>query len=75
MNEITNLIRESWAYKMFGSSRFKSLYWRIGGQALALLLMEIQAYVTDLHPHWIGTVLLGLVISEITKYLNKPKYV
>lgn len=74
MNEIIKIIKESWAYKMLSSTRFKSLYWRIGGQALALLLMEIQAYVTDLHPHWVGTVFLGLIISEITKYLNPPKY-
>jgi hypothetical protein len=52
--------------------RLKSLFWRIGGMALAVLLEGVAQMLSD------GTinlpvpyvVLLGLVISEITKYLN-----
>jgi hypothetical protein len=70
MTNIIPLIRESWAYKMLTSNRFLSLYWRIGGQAVALFLMEIQAYLTEFRPDWMWTVLLGLIISEITKLIN-----
>jgi formate-dependent nitrite reductase membrane component NrfD len=70
MTNIIPLIRESWAYKMLTSNRFLSLYWRIGGQAAALFLVEVQAYLTEFRPYWMGTVLLGLIISEITKAIN-----
>lgn len=70
-NTIFQILKDSWIVKMLTSNRFKSLYWRIAGQASALLLMEMQTYITELHPDWKYTVLLGLIISEVTKYLNK----
>ena len=71
--KILDTIKESWIVTMFTSNRFKSFYWRAGGQVASMFLIEIQSYVTDLRPHWIGTVILGLIISEITKELNKAR--
>ena len=70
MELIITFIKGSLVYEMLTSNRFKSLYWRIGGQALALFLVEIQSYLTEFRPDWVWTVLLGLIISEITKFIN-----
>jgi len=70
MDKYIKVIKEFWIYKMLTSNRMKSLYWRIGGQALALFLIECQSWMTEFMPDWKWTVLLGLIISEVTKKLN-----
>jgi hypothetical protein len=52
--------------------RFKSLFWRVGGMAVAIILEGIIQMASD------GTIaipspfiiLAGLIVGEITKYIN-----
>ena len=54
--------------------RLSSLLWRAGGQVVAILLSGLLALTTDgvisLPPLLI--IFIGLVIGEITKWLNSP---
>jgi hypothetical protein len=53
-------------------NRLKSLLWRGGGQAVAFILSGLLTMFTDgtITVSPIYSVLLGLFLSEYTKYLN-----
>lgn len=52
-------------------NRIKSLIWRAGGVGLAAFLVEISIGLSSLGLPEIMVIIGGLVIGEITKYLNK----
>ena len=54
---------------IFYSSRAKSLYWRLGTQVVVHLANVLPDLGLD---SWIVT-FIGLILAEITKYLNKKK--
>ena len=59
--------------KMFTSNRFKSFYWRTGMMAVAGLLGLIAQNIGTLEMSPQITVILGLVLGEISKALAKSR--
>ena len=56
--------------KILTQKRLKSLYWRAGMMVIAGILSAVVDGAADLNiPSW-GVVGLGLVLGEISKYLN-----
>ena len=51
-------------------SRLKSLAWRVGGMALAMVLAFISDNIGLLELPPLYVTLIGLVIGEVTKFLN-----
>jgi len=59
--------------KVFTSNRFKSFYWR---SAMMIVAGFIDLTIQSLADFNLGsqtTVILGLVLGEISKYLNSKK--
>lgn len=58
---------------VFTSNRFKSFYWRTGMMILATFIDFTIANLADfqLDPQY--TILLGLGLGELSKYLNSKK--
>jgi hypothetical protein len=52
------------------SKRFKSFYWRASAMVVAGLIQVIIDSATDLQLNGYITVILGLILAEITKKLN-----
>jgi hypothetical protein len=52
------------------STRFKSFYWRGGAMLFAGFLNVILESATDLQLNNGVVIVLGLVLAEITKFLN-----
>lgn len=50
--------------------RLKSLLWRAGMMAVAAFAAYLTANIADLHLAPSATVLLGLVLGEVSKWLN-----
>lgn len=50
--------------------RIKSLIWRAGGVGAAAFLTEITVGLPDLGAPEIWVAVIGLLIGELTKYLN-----
>lgn len=51
-------------------NRLLSLAWRVGGMVVVTVASFVIANAADLNiPAW-GTVFAGLVVGEVTKYLN-----
>ena len=55
------------------SNRFKSFYWRGGAMLVSGFLSVILESATDLQLSNATIVVLGLVLAEITKFLNTSK--
>jgi len=55
------------------SNRFKSFYWRSGAMITMGFLNLILASATDLQLNKYIVILLGLILAEITKFLNTAK--
>ena len=55
------------------SNRFKSFYWRAGAMVVSGLLSVILESATDLQLNQYVIVVLGLILAEITKFLNTSK--
>lgn len=55
--------------------RIKSLAWRAGMMALAVFITVIADNAASLELHPTVTVILGLVLGEISKFLNQTKSV
>lgn len=53
--------------------RFKSFYWRGGMMLLAGFIQVILDSATDLQLSNTVTIVLGLVLGEISKFLNTSK--
>ena len=52
-------------------SRVKSFAWRLGGMVVVAVLSFVVDNAADLQiPTW-GVVIAGLVVGEVTKFLNK----
>lgn len=52
--------------------RLKSFAWRLGGMVVVAVLSFVVDNAADLQvPTW-GVVIAGLVVGEVTKFLNKP---
>jgi len=52
------------------SPRFKSFYWRTGMMVLAGLISFLSASIADFHFTPQVTIILGLILGEISKDLN-----
>jgi len=52
------------------SNRFKSFYWRSGAMLVVGLINVILESATDLQLNNFTVVVLGLILAEITKFLN-----
>ena len=56
------------------SNRFKAFYWSLGDQALVFGLVYAQELLTNWNPGAIPAVLVGLILTQVTKKLNNiPK--
>lgn len=53
------------------SSRFKSFYWRTSMMVLAVLIGQLISFIPTLQLNETATVILGLILGEISKALNK----
>lgn len=53
------------------SNRFKSFYWRTGMMALSGFISLILSSLSDFNMGTTATVVLGLVLGEVSKYLNQ----
>ena len=58
---------------VFTSNRFKSFYWRMGMMVLAGFIDLTLQSLTDLMLSPTTTVVLGLILGEISKYINSKK--
>lgn len=52
-------------------SRYKSFVWRLGGMIAVFILSVVLSQASELQLSNGVVVVLGLVMGEITKYLNK----
>ncbi len=57
-------------FKKVVASRFMSLLWRVVGMMVAVFLATATDYINVLHLNTELTVLAGLLIGELTKFLN-----
>lgn len=55
------------------SSRFKSFYWRSGMMFIAGFLTIVANSLGDMGITGEYSVVLGLILGEVSKYLNKVK--
>jgi hypothetical protein len=55
------------------SNRFKSFYWRGGAMLVAGFLNVLLESATDLQLNDATVIVLGLILAEITKFLNTSK--
>lgn len=55
------------------SSRVKSFVWRLGGMFVAGGISGITTNMAGLELGDTGTVILGLILGEVTKLLNAKK--
>jgi len=55
------------------SRRFKSFYWRTGAMVVAGFLNILIESATDLQLNQYVVIVLGLILAEITKFLNTNK--
>jgi tetrahydromethanopterin S-methyltransferase subunit C len=51
-------------------SRLKSLAWRVGMVSIAAGAVELSVGIPGLKLPEIATVLIGLVLGEVSKYIN-----
>lgn len=58
---------------VFVSNRFKSFYWRMGMMILAGFIDLTLQSLTDFMLAPTTTVVLGLILGEISKYINSKK--
>ena len=58
-------------WELLQSKRFKSFYWRMGAMAVAGLIDLTLADISTLEMPPTVTVVVGLVLGEISKALNK----
>ncbi len=56
--------------KILTSNRFKSFYWRTGMMVLALVIQQLTVFSTGLDLSPSVTVVLGLILGEISKSIN-----
>lgn len=56
--------------KVILSNRFKSLLWRLGAMAVAILIQFIIVNLELLSIPAELTLLIGLILGEVSKYLN-----
>lgn len=54
-------------------NRLKSLAWRVGMMVVAAVLQFILDNATDLNISPLVTVFVGLILGEVTKFLNTSK--
>lgn len=55
---------------VFTSSRFKSFYWRSAMMVLAGFIALVTANISEFKLDPLVTTILGLVLGEVSKYLN-----
>jgi hypothetical protein len=55
------------------SARFKSFYWRAGAMLVAGFINVLLESATDLQLSNVTVIVLGLILAEITKFLNTSK--
>jgi hypothetical protein len=53
------------------SNRFKSFYWRTSMMVLAVCIQQLIAFTSTLQLDPTVTVLLGLVLGEVSKFINQ----
>jgi hypothetical protein len=59
--------------KIFLHKRMKSFYWRASGMLASELAFVVPSTLSDFNaPQWV-IIGFGLVVGEVTKYLNTKK--
>lgn len=56
---------------IFMNNRVKSFYWRTGMMVLAVIIQQAISLISTLQLGSTTTVLLGLILGEISKYINQ----
>lgn len=67
---VTNTTGE-YLTKLLTNNRFKSFYWRTGMMVLAVILQQLTLFTAGLELSPTTTVLIGLILGEISKSINK----
>jgi hypothetical protein len=68
MNKLLKFLKSVFFHK-----RMKSFYWRAGGMLSVELLAVVPATLADFQVPQAYIIVVGLVLGEITKYLNTKK--
>jgi len=68
IKKLLNLLKTVFLHK-----RMKSLYWRLGGMMTAEILAVLPLLLADFNVPQPIIIVVGLVIGEITKFLNNTK--
>lgn len=55
------------------SNRFKSFYWRLGMMIVATTVAFLSENIADFGLSTQTTVVLGLILGELSKYMNTKK--